>query len=189
MAPAAVDVRRPTLADLRRARRLRLPDVIAPGLRVLFCGINPGLYSAAVGHHFGRPGNRFWKALHASGFTDRLYSPQEDAALPVLGLGITNLCARTTARAEELSAAELARGARALAGKAARYRPRVIAVLGVGAYRTAVGERDARVGRQARPIGPSVAWVLPNPSGLNAHYGLAELTRHYLELREAVDGR
>jgi TDG/mug DNA glycosylase family protein len=133
MAPPAIPIPRPTLADLRRARRLRLPDVIAPGIRVLFCGINPGLYSAAVGHHFGRPGNRFWKALHASGFTDRLYSPDEDLDLPTLGLGITNLCPRTTARAEELSGAELARGARALAAKAARYRPRVIAVLGVGA--------------------------------------------------------
>jgi len=187
MAPLAMRPVAPTAADLQRARRLRLPDVIAPGLRVLFCGINPGLYSAAVGHHFGRPGNRFWKALHAAGFTARVYSPSEDASLLSLGLGITNLCPRTTARAEELAAGELCRGARALAHKVARYRPRVVAVLGVGAYRTAFGETAAQVGRQERPIGGAIAWVLPNPSGLNAHYGLEALGRHFLALRRMVD--
>jgi TDG/mug DNA glycosylase family protein len=174
---------RPSALDLQRARRLRLPDVIGPGLRVLFCGINPGLYSAAVGHHFGRPGNRFWKALHASGFTGRLFSPSEDAQLLTLGLGITNLCPRTTARADELSASELARGARAVAAKAARHRPRVVAVLGVGAYRMAFGRPAARVGRQDEEIGGALAWVLPNPSGLNAHYGLADITEHFRALR------
>ena len=174
--------------DLSRARRLRLPDVIAPGLRVLFCGINPGLYSAAVGHNFARPGNRFWKALHLSGFTSRLYAAQEDASLLALGLGITNLCPRTTARADELSAAELARGARSLAAKAERYRPSVVAVLGVGAYRLGFGRIDALVGRQAEAIGGGTAWVRPNPSGLNAHYGLADLARHFRALRRFVDG-
>ena len=179
---------RPTLAELRRARRLRLRDVIGPDLRVLFCGINPGLYSAAVGHHFGRPGNRFWKALHASGFTGRLFSPDEDADLPALGLGITNLVPRTTARAEELTAAELRRGARDLAAKTARWRPRVVAVLGVGAYRLAFARPEAVVGRQQERIADALAWVLPNPSGLNAHYGLAALTHHFRALRDAVDG-
>jgi TDG/mug DNA glycosylase family protein len=179
---------RPTLADLRRARRLKLPDVIGPDLSVLFCGINPGLYSAAVGHHFGRPGNRFWKALHGAGFTERLFSPSEDALLRTLGLGITNLVPRTTARAEELTADELARGAHALAAKAARWRPRVVAVLGVGAYRAAFGHPAAAVGPQAEPIGGTRAWVLPNPSGLNAHYGLLDLTRHFGALRAALSG-
>lgn len=175
--------------DLSRARRLRLPDVIGPGLRVLFCGINPGLYSAAVGHSFARPGNRFWKALHRSGFTSRLFAAQEDASLLALGLGITNLCPRTTARADELSAAELARGARGLAAKAGLYRPSVVAVLGVGAYRLAFGRLDARVGRQEDAIGGCTVWVLPNPSGLNAHYGLADLARHFRALRESLDAR
>jgi double-stranded uracil-DNA glycosylase len=174
----------PRAAELRRARRLVLPDVIRDGLGVLFCGINPGLYSAAVGHHFGRPGNRFWKALHASGFTPRLFSPFEDAALLEHGLGITNLCARTTARAEELRTAELVRGAAALADKAARHRPRVVAVLGIGAYRLAFMRPRAVLGRQEEAIGGCAAWVLPNPSGLNAHYGLGELTRQFRRLRE-----
>jgi double-stranded uracil-DNA glycosylase len=162
--------------------------VIGPGLSVLFCGINPGLYSAAVGHHFGRPGNRFWRALHGSGFTERLFSPYEDARLPALGLGITNLVPRTTARAEELTVDELAQGAHALAAKAARWRPRVVAVLGVGAYRAAFGRPAAAVGPQAEPIGGARVWVLPNPSGLNAHYGLVDLTRHFRALRTALSG-
>jgi TDG/mug DNA glycosylase family protein len=181
--PAAT---RPTPADLRRARRRTLPDVIGPGLRVLFCGINPGLYSTAVGHQFARPGNRFWKALHASGFTDRRFSPFEDACLLDLGLGITNLCPRTTATADELTAKEIARGGRHLLEKVARYRPRLVAVLGIGAYRLAFGRADAVVGPQPDGIGASAAWVLPNPSGLNAHYSLESLTRHFRELRESL---
>ncbi|HEV7498699.1 MAG TPA: G/U mismatch-specific DNA glycosylase [Vicinamibacteria bacterium] len=177
---------RPTAADLIRARGLGLPDVIGPGLRVLFCGVNPGLYSAAVGHNFGRPGNRFWKALHLSGFTPRLLAPAEEASLLDLGLGITNLCPRATARAEELTAAELARGGRAFATKVRTYRPTVVAVLGVAAYRLAFDRADARVGPQAEDIGGRPAWVLPNPSGLNAHYGLAALALHFRELREAL---
>jgi TDG/mug DNA glycosylase family protein len=153
---------------------------------VLFCGINPGLYSAAVGHHFGRPGNRFWKALHGSGFTDRVLSPFEDGTLVSVGLGITNLCPRTTARAEELEEAELRRGARTLAAKVRRYRPAWLAVLGVGAYRTAFGRPRAAIGPQAEPLGPALVWVLPNPSGLNAHYSLADLRRGFAALRRAA---
>jgi len=178
---------RPDAAALLRARRHTLRDVIAPGLRVLFCGINPGLYSTAVGHHFGRPGNRFWKALHASGLTPRLFSPSEDGTLPDLGIGITNLCPRTTASADELTAAELERGGRALVAKARRYRPRVVAILGIGAYRAGFGRPDAVIGRQEEPTAQALTWVLPNPSGLNAHYGLEELARHFRRLRAAVE--
>jgi TDG/mug DNA glycosylase family protein len=178
---------RPDVAALVRARRRKLPDVIAPGLRVLFCGINPGLYSAAIGHHFGRPGNRFWKALHASGFTPRLFSPSEDASLLDLGLGITNLCPRTTASADELTAVELERGGRELAAKALRYRPLVVAILGVGAYRVGFGRVDASIGRQEDKIAGCLTWVLPNPSGLNAHYGLEALIHHFRLLRTAVE--
>ena len=176
----------PTAIELRRARRRTIPDILAPGLRVLFCGINPGLYSAAIGHHFGRPGNRFWKALHLSGFTSRLLSPYEDTTLLDLGLGITNMCPRTTARADELTPDELAHGALVVAGKAAQYRPRFVAVLGVGAYRLGYARPEAAVGRQDEPIGGCAAWVLPNPSGLNAHYGLDDLARHFRALRQAV---
>jgi TDG/mug DNA glycosylase family protein len=178
---------RPDVAALLRARRHTLPDVIAPGLRVLFCGINPGLYSTAVGHHFGRPGNRFWKALHASGFTPRLFSPSEDKALLGFGVGITNLCPRTTASADELTTAELERGGRELVAKARRFRPRVVAILGIGAYRAGFGRLDAIIGRQEVPIAQALTWVLPNPSGLNAHYGLEALTRHFRMLRVAVE--
>jgi TDG/mug DNA glycosylase family protein len=157
--------------------------VIAPGLRVLFCGINPGLYSTAIGHHFGRPGNRFWPALAGAGFTDRVYSPLEDRDLLPLGWGITNLCPRTTARAEELDPAELARGARTLAGKVRRFRPRVLAILGIAAYRTAFGRLRAALGLQPEEVGGARVFVLPNPSGLNAHYGLPELVQHFGALR------
>jgi double-stranded uracil-DNA glycosylase len=178
---------RPDLAALRRARRRTLRDVIAPGLRVLFCGINPGLYSTAVGHHFGRPGNRFWKALHASGFTPRLFSPSEDATLLGFGLGITNLVPRTTASADELTADELERGGRELVAKAVRYRPRVVAILGIGAYRVGFSRPQASIGRQDRATGEALTWVLPNPSGLNAHYGLPDLVHHFRLLRVVVE--
>ena len=143
----------------------------------------------AIGHHFGRPGNRFWKALHASGFTPRLFSPDEDATLLALGIGITNLCPRTTASADELTPEEMAGGARALVAKALRYRPRTVAILGVGAYRHGFGQADAAIGRQDPLTAGALTWVLPNPSGLNAHYGLADLTRHFRLLREALDAR
>jgi len=165
-----------------------VPDVIAPGLLVLFCGINPGLYSAATGHHFARPGNRFWPALHAAGFADRQLAPAEERELLARGFGITNVVARTTATAAELTAEELAAGGRRLAAKVRRYRPRMLAVLGIGAYRAAFRKPDAALGRQRETIGDTALWVLPNPSGLNAHYRLADLAALLREVREAAEG-
>jgi TDG/mug DNA glycosylase family protein len=161
--------------------------VIAPGLLVLFCGINPGLYSAATGHHFARPGNRFWPALHAARFTDRQLAPAEERELLARGFGITNVVARTTATAAELTAEELAAGGRRLAAKVRRYRPRMLAVLGIGAYRAAFGKPNAALGRQRETIGDTALWVLPNPSGLNAHYRLVELAELLREVREAAE--
>jgi TDG/mug DNA glycosylase family protein len=178
--------RKPTSAEIAAARGKRVRDVLALGLRILFCGINPSLYSAAVGHHFARPGNRFWPALHASGFTDRLLSPFEDRALLPLGYGITNLVARATATADELTEEELVAGERRLRRKVRLYRPAVVAFLGITAYRTALGRKDAALGRQAERLGESLLWALPNPSGLNAHYRLADLARLFAELRLAV---
>jgi TDG/mug DNA glycosylase family protein len=163
-----------------------VPDVIGPGLAVLFVGINPGLYSAAIGHHFGRPGNRFWPALHAGGFTPRRFSPYEERALLPLGYGITNVVARATASAAELAPAELRSGGRVLAAKARRHRPRLLAFLGIGAYRWAFARPGAEIGLQAETIGPSRVWILPNPSGLNAHYQAADLARLFRELRAAA---
>jgi TDG/mug DNA glycosylase family protein len=164
--------------------------VIAPGLRVLFCGINPGLYSGAVGHHFARPGNRFWKTLHRAGFTDRLVSPFDERDLLKRGIGITNLVNRATASADELEAEELRRGARRLARTARRYRPRVVAILGLGAYRTAFGAPRALAGPRDEPIAGARIWVLPNPSGRTAGYQMDALVRAFRRLRSAVgDGR
>ncbi|GAA5191937.1 G/U mismatch-specific DNA glycosylase [Rugosimonospora acidiphila] len=177
---------RPTAADLAAAAGRTLPDVIAPGLAVLFCGINPGLLSAAVGHHFARPGNRFWPTLHRSGFTDRQLLPQEQSDLLDLGLGVTNVAARATARADELNTAELIEGAGILRRKVARYRPRWVAVLGIGAYRTAFGAADAVIGAQDNPLAGARVWVLPNPSGLNAHYPPPRLAAEFAALREAA---
>ncbi|GAA1336877.1 hypothetical protein GCM10009660_18120 [Catellatospora bangladeshensis] len=165
---------------------MTVSDVIGPDLDVLFCGINPGLLSAARGQHFARPGNRFWPALHLSGFTPRLLRPDEQDELLDHGLGITNLAARPTARADELTAQELRAGGVRLAELAAAYRPRVVAVVGITAYRTAFDRRHARVGPQPEPIAGSRLWVLPNPSGLNAHYRLADLAEVFGELRSAV---
>jgi double-stranded uracil-DNA glycosylase len=174
---------RPTPADLAAATGRTVPDVIAPNLRVLFSGINPGLWSAAVGHHFARPGNRFWKALHLSGLTPRLLAPDEEPELLRLGLGITNLVDRATAGAADLTPAELRAGARHLTAKVEQARPAVVAVLGVGAYRTAFARPRAAVGPQPDPIGGARAWVLPNPSGLNAHYQLPDLAAAFAALR------
>jgi TDG/mug DNA glycosylase family protein len=177
---------KPTKADLLAAVDKIVPDVIAPGLRVLFCGINPGLYTAAVGHHFARPGNRFWPTLHAAGFTPRLFDPSEEQILLTLGYGITNVVARASARADELTREELAEGGRILARKVERYAPRTLAVLGVGAYRTAFDRPNAKLGEQPETIGTTRIWVLPNPSGLNAHYQRDRLAEMFRELREAV---
>jgi TDG/mug DNA glycosylase family protein len=178
---------RPTREQLLAARGKRVPDLIAPGLEVLFCGINPGLYSAAVGHHFARPGNRFWPALYAGGFTQRLLSPFDEAELVRAGYGITNVVDRATAAADELSADELVSGGRRLRAKLRRYRPRVFAVLGVGAYRVAFGRPKAAVGGQEERLEGVAVWILPNPSGLNAHYQPAELARIFRTLRDSLD--
>ena len=163
-----------------------MPDVCGPGLAVLFCGINPGLYTGAVGHHFARPGNRFWPALHRSGFTERQLSPFEELLLLDRGLGVTNLVARTTATAAELSPAELRSGAARLAAKVAALRPGWVAVLGLGAYRTAFDDPGRGVGEVPQGIGGSRLWVLPNPSGLNAHHQLPDLAAEFGRLRRAV---
>jgi len=178
---------KPTKADLLAAKDKSIPDVIAPDLRVLFCGINPGLYTAAIGHHFGRPGNRFWPALYASGFTDRLLTPYQEHELLNNGYGITNVVNRATATAAELSADELVAGGQRLRATARRYRPRCIAVLGVTAYRAAFGRPKAGLGRQDELLETSIIWVLPNPSGLNAHYQPKDLARVFGELRAAAE--
>ncbi|WP_067679485.1 G/U mismatch-specific DNA glycosylase [Nocardia miyunensis] len=178
---------RPTPADLAAAKDRTVPDVLAPGLRVLFCGINPGLWSGATGHHFARPGNRFWPALSRSGFTPRLFRPDEEKELLALGLGITNVVARTTAKADELTSQELRDGGRALAERVRNSHPRVLAVLGLGAYRTAFGRPRTTVGRQSDTLGATDIWVLPNPSGLNAHYTLDALAAEFRKLREATE--
>jgi TDG/mug DNA glycosylase family protein len=175
---------RPTPAELAAARNQKIPDIAVPGLRVLFCGINPSLYSAAVGHHFARPGNRFWPALHRSGFTQLELRPAEQDLLPGLGLGITNVVARATARASELSADELAEGGRLLRAKAGQLRPRWLAVVGVTAYRVAFGQPHAAVGPQDLTVGGTRLWVLPNPSGLNAHWTISQLAGAFRGLHE-----
>lgn len=177
---------KPTRTQLEAAYGKSIRDVIAPGLDVLFCGINPGLYSGATGHHFARPGNRFWPALHRSGFTSRQLSPFEERELLDLGLGITNLVARTTPGAAELTTAELRAGGRRLERKVKRYQPRFAAVLGVTAYRAAFALKDAAVGKQDHAIGATRVWLLPNPSGLNAHYQLPELAAEFRTLRDAA---
>jgi TDG/mug DNA glycosylase family protein len=181
-------VRKPTRDQLAAARGRTVPDMLAPGLRVLFCGINPGLYSGAVRHHFARPGNRFWPTLHAAGFTDTLLSPFDERELLAKGYGITNLVARATANADELTAEELRRGGRTLQRKVRRYKPRFVAFLGIGAYRAAFDQPDAVLGPQVERIGATGIWVLPNPSGLNAHYQLADLAQLFAELRREAMG-
>lgn len=177
---------KPSRAELEAARDKTIKDVIGPGLRVLFCGINPGLYSGATGHHFARPGNRFWPALHRAGFTPRLLSPYEERELLALCLGITNVVARTTAVASELSIEEYVAGGRRLVRKVKRYEPQVLAVLGVTAYRVAFNDKDAGIGPQEKAIGATRLWVLPNPSGLNAHYQLPALANEFRRLLRVV---
>ena len=183
MAAGETTPHKPTRAELVAAAGLTIADVSAPGLNVLFAGINPGLYSAATGYHFARPGNRFWPALYMSGFTPYLLRPDEQLQLLGFGLGITNVVDRATARADELSPRELADGARALAEKAAALCPRWLAVVGVTAYRTGFGSPRATIGRQEQKIGDSAVWVLPNPSGLNAHWNLSSLAEQFARLR------
>ncbi|AXG76677.1 G/U mismatch-specific DNA glycosylase [Streptomyces paludis] len=172
--------------DLEAARDRVIPDVAAGGLRVLFCGINPSLMSGATGHHFARPGNRFWPVLHLSGFTPRRLRPSEQGELLTYGLGITNVAARATARADELSDEEFREGGRILTEKVARLRPRWLAVVGITAYRTAFDDRKAQIGPQERTIGETRVWALPNPSGLNAHWTAATMAAEFARLREAA---
>ena len=176
---------RPTREQINAARGRTIPDVLADQLSVVFVGINPGLYSGAVGHHFARPGNRFWKALHASGFTDHEWSPFDDQDLSTLGLGITNLVDRTTASAAELTAEELRTGRGTLEAKIARFQPDVVAILGITAFRTGFGLTKAELGPQDDALAESAVWVLPNPSGLNAHHQLDDLIRRFADLRAA----
>ena len=186
MTPRAPKPWRPTKDQIAAARGKRVPDVIASGLDVLLCGINPGLYSGAVGHHFARPGNRFWKALEGSSFTDRVLSPFEERELLDRGLGITNLVERATAGAGELTAEELREGAVHLERKVRRFRPRFVAFLGLSAYRTGFQRHAAVPGPQEGALGGSHVWLLPNPSGVNAHYQLPDLVAAFKELRAAA---
>src|SRR2546428_9907484 len=178
---------KPSKAQLVEAKGKTVPDVIAKNLCVLFCGINPGLYTAAVGHHFARPGNRFWPALHKSGFTDRLLSPFDERELLERRIGVTNLFNFATANADELAAADLPRGGELLARQVRRHRPRVVAVLGLGAYRLAFGATRVLVGRQEQRIGDTEVWALPNPSGRTAGYQLEALVLAFRALRRAAD--
>ena len=177
---------RPTKADLEAARDRTIVDVLAPDLSIVFVGINPGLWSGATGHHFARPGNRFWKALHRSGFTDRVLSPFEDATLLDVGLGVTNLVARATATADQLSRDEIRAGATALVEKLRPLAPRAVALLGVTAYRAAFDRPKASIGPQDEPIAGARPWILPNPSGLNAHYQVDDLAALFADVRRAV---
>lgn len=186
---AALQPPKPTKAELAEAVHKTVSDLVRPGLKVLFCGINPGLYTAAIGHHFGRPGNRFWPALYGSGFTSRLLFPWEERELLDAGLGITNVVPRTTATAAELTAEDYAAGGKRLVGLVQKNQPKVLAILGVGAYRAAFSRKTAALGLQDETIGTTNIWVLPNPSGLNANYQLVDLVRLFGELRSRVEGK
>jgi TDG/mug DNA glycosylase family protein len=178
---------KPTKEDLADALNRTVSDLIAPDLKVLFCGINPGIWSGATGLHFARPGNRFWKVLHLAGFTPRQFDPSEEDLLLEHGCGITCFVDRTTARADELSRSEFEEGGRRLLGKIYKYRPQVLAVLGIGAYKAAFSKRTAVVGPQDEAIGDTRVWLLPNPSGLNANYQLPDLTALFREMRRSIE--
>jgi double-stranded uracil-DNA glycosylase len=177
---------RPTPAQLRAARGKSIPDLIAPRLDVLFVGINPSLWSGAVGLHFARPGNRFWRALHGAGFTERLLSPYEGRELLRRRIGVTNLVNRATASADELDPDDYQRGARLIEAKLRRYRPKVVAFVGMGAYRVAFGRPRAGRGRQEEKLAGAEVWVLPNPSGRTAGYQMPALARAFRELRRSL---
>jgi TDG/mug DNA glycosylase family protein len=177
---------RPTREELEAARERTIENVLARDLRILFCGINPGLYSGATGWHFARPGNRFWKVLHEAGFTDRVLHPSEQALLPHFGLGITILVPRTTAAAAELTPDEQREGGKRIRTLVRVWGPAWLAVVGISAYRIAFDAPTASIGRQDLTIDGTRVWVLPNPSGLNAHYQVPELVTAFRELREAA---
>jgi TDG/mug DNA glycosylase family protein len=178
---------KPTKEDLRDAINRTTEDLIDYDLKVLFCGINPGIWSGATGFHFAKPGNRFWKTLHLSGFTNRLLHPSEEHELLENGYGITSFCKRTTARADELRPEEFVEGGKLLVKKINRFKPRFLAVLGIGAYRTAFSQPKAKLGLQEQLIEKTRIWLLPNPSGLNAHYQLHDLAKLFGELRHAIE--
>jgi double-stranded uracil-DNA glycosylase len=184
---ATTTERRPTPAELTAAAGRTVPDIIGPGLRVLFCGINPGLWSAAVRHHFARPGNRFWKVLAASGFTKAVLSPYDERQLLDVGVGITNLVRTATRSAAEVSAADLRRGVVNLERKVRQWHPRAVAILGLDAYRTAFGRTTVTIGCQPDQLGGAQLWVIPNPSGIQAHYPFERLVAELRALRDAVD--
>lgn len=180
---------KPTRKEIREAYGKKIPDLIARNLKVLFCGINPGLYSGAVGHHFARPGNRFWRVLFAAGFTDRLLSPFEEKHLIEKGYGITNIVERATAGAEELSREELVQGAQRLAAKVREFKPHHIASLGIQSYRLAFNRPHAAPGMQTEKFEGAVIWALPSPSGLNAYYRFKDMVRSYRELWIEADSQ
>ncbi len=179
-------MKKPTKEDLRDARRRTTEDLIDYNLKVLFCGINPGIWSGATGFHFAKPGNRFWKTLHLAGFTDRILLPSEEHELLELGCGITSFCKRTTARADELTIEEYIEGGKLLVKKIEKFKPNNLAVLGIGAYRTAFQKPKAKLGLQEEKIGETRIWLLPNPSGLNAHYQLGDLAELFSEMRQSI---
>ncbi|HXW78148.1 MAG TPA: G/U mismatch-specific DNA glycosylase [Acidimicrobiales bacterium] len=179
--------RRTASIDLAAAAGKTIPDVIGPGLSVLFCGINPGLRSAAVGHHFARPGNRFWKALAASGFTETVLSPYDDRCLLNFGLGITNLVPFATRAAAELDRSKLRQGARDLSRKVSRWHPQAVAVLGLEAYRKGFEHPRSVVGRQPEDLDGAQVWVLPNPSGIQAFYPFDRLVAELRAVRAATE--
>lgn len=178
---------KPTKEDLRDATNRTTEDLIDYNLKILFCGINPGIWSGATGFHFAKPGNRFWKALHFGGFTDRVLHPSEEHELLENGYGITSFCKRTTARADELTIEEYVEGGKVLTKKIRKFKPQMLAVLGIGAYRTAFQNPKAKLGLQSESIGTTKVWLLPNPSGLNAHYQLKDLAKLFSELKEGLD--
>lgn len=177
---------KPTAEQLLAAYNAEIPDLIQTGLKVVLVGINPSLYSGATGKHFARPGNRFWPALHLGGWTSRQLSPWEDDDLLATGVGITNLVARATARADELNDEELREGRKILEAKVQKYEIPWVAFVGITAYRIAYEDRKAKIGKQQTRCGHANVWVLPNPSGLNAHYQLADFGKLFGELREAT---
>ncbi len=185
--PSNLLIPRPTPEELRAATGKTMPDIIAPGLKTLFCGINPSVYSVVVGHHFARPGNRFWPALFAGGFTPHRFSPSEDEKLLELGLGITNVAEKSSVAAADLTRLEIEQGARSLEARVLRFEPQILAVLGIGAYRVGFARPKAILGLQDEKIGNTQIWVLPNPSGLNAHYHPPQLAQLFGELRRFQD--
>ncbi len=177
---------KPSKEDLRDAVNRTTEDLIDYDLKILFCGINPGIWSGATGFHFARPGNRFWKVLHLAGFTNRILHPSEEDELLELGYGITSFVKRTTARADELTKEEFINGGKLLIRKIEKYRPHTVAVLGIGAYRAAFQKPKAKLGLQAEKIGKTKIWLLPNPSGLNAHYQADDLAELFRQVRKSI---